>query len=261
MMPKRSVLLRAALAAVVITVLLSSHVFAGNREIGGYVAQAEDRFVRNVWNFIKNFQSSQNIGSHSWKYDQYYYMEPFVFEGSHGSYVDSQDLAYVACHGTDWKLCSHWGTVDVDLRDAPGYGDLPQGHDMEFFIVESCSTFISAADPGFDWQGYRYNGPGGMMRGLHQGMGFRTDSYSDNEIPAYFALRTRCNQIVWCAWFDAIQDERAAPARGPWEPEAGVAYPGWASAIMPKQCKWDRLGSYVADPVAADLMYNEANSS
>jgi hypothetical protein len=31
---------------------------AGNREIGGYVAQAEDRFVRNVWNFIKNFATT-----------------------------------------------------------------------------------------------------------------------------------------------------------------------------------------------------------
>lgn len=27
------------------------------RTIGGYVDQAEDRFVRNVWNFVKNFQS------------------------------------------------------------------------------------------------------------------------------------------------------------------------------------------------------------
>ena len=27
-----------------------------DREIGGYVDRAEDRFVRNVWNFIKNFQ-------------------------------------------------------------------------------------------------------------------------------------------------------------------------------------------------------------
>ena len=29
---------------------------AADREIGGYVDRAEDRFVRNVWNFIKNFQ-------------------------------------------------------------------------------------------------------------------------------------------------------------------------------------------------------------
>ena len=32
---------------------------AGDREIGGYVDRAEDRFVRNVWNFIKNFQGFQ----------------------------------------------------------------------------------------------------------------------------------------------------------------------------------------------------------
>lgn len=37
-------------------------VYGGDREIGGYVDLAEDRFVRNVWNFIKNFQGFKNIG-------------------------------------------------------------------------------------------------------------------------------------------------------------------------------------------------------
>jgi len=224
---------------------------AASRDIGGYVAQAEDRFVRNVWNFIKNFQAPRAIGSHSWKYTQYYWMEPWVFDGSHDSYVDAVDLAYVACHGGPWSVACHDGIGDVDFRNVPGYGDLPNGDDLEFLVIESCSTIIAFPDAGFDWQGYRWNGPGGIMRGMHQEMGFRTLSISDNGIPNYFALRCLGNQIVWSAWFGAVQDERSHPVWG-----NGGNYPGWASAIMPQKCTNDRLGSYVADPVAADLMWS-----
>ncbi len=241
------------LAGVIMT---GGMVIADSRQIGGYVAQAEDRFVRNVWNFIKYYDSSQSVGSHSWKRDQYYWMEPWVFEGSHASYVDSQDLSYVACHGGPWVMACHDGIGDVDLRNAPPYGDLPNGGDLEFFIVESCSTIVAAPDPSFDWNGWRNNGPGGIFAGLHQAMGFRTLSYSDNWVPKWFALRTKSNEIVWSSWFWAVQMERSFPQRGPWQPEPGVAYPGWASAIMPVKCKYDRLGSYVADPVASDLLYS-----
>ena len=253
---KQKLLLGMVSLAVVLGVLAASAVSAGYRETGGYVGQAESRFVRNVWNFIKNFQAVRTVGGNTWKNAQYYWMEPWVFEGSHSSFVDAQDLAYVACHGGPWVLACHDGIGDVDLRNAPAYGDLPNGGDLEFLVVESCSTIVAAPDASFDWNGWRNNGPGGVFGGLHQAMGFRTLSYSDNKIPEWFALRTQCNEIVWCAWFWAVQMERAFPQRGPWQPEPGVSYPGWASAIMPQKCKNDRLGSYVADPVAADLLFS-----
>jgi Family of unknown function (DUF6345) len=246
----------AVLAAALFPLFSAGSVSAGSREIGGYVAQAEDRFVRNVWNFIKNFQTPQSIGGHSWKYNQYYWMEPWVFGSSYRSYIDTMDMAYVACHGAPWVMACHDGIADVDLRNAPGYGDLPSGGDLEFLVVESCSTIIAFPDSGFDWQGWRYNGPGGIFRGMHQAMGFRTLSYSDNGIPNYFALRCRANQIVWSAWFSAVQDERSSPVGGSPQPQPGVAYPGWASAIMAQKCKDDRLGSYSADPTTADLLYS-----
>ena len=251
MVRTRSLLFGVTLLAATFQVLSCSHVFADSREIGGYAAQAEDRFVRNVWNFIKNFQTPKTIGSHSWKYSQYYWMEPWVFEGSHDAYVDAVDMAYVACHGAPWVVACHDGIGDVDLRNAPGYGDLGSGGDLEFLAIESCSTIIAFPDAGFDWQGWRYNGPGGIMRGLHQAVGFRTLSVSDNGVPNYFAQRCLGNQIVWSAWFGAVQDERSHPV---WS--NGGNYPGWASAIMPQKCTNDRLGSYVADPVAADLLWS-----
>lgn len=225
--------------------------FAGDREIGGYVAQAEDRFVRNVWRYIRNFESSRTIGGHQWKYDQYYYMEPFVFENSHTSFVDNQDLAYVACHGGPWVIACHSNIADVDFRNCPAYGDLPNNGDMEFLVIESCATVTAFPDASFDWNGWRHTSVGGIFDGLHQTMGFRTNSQSDNGVPQYFANHCLGNEIVWCAWFNAVQDER-----GWFNSLFGIDYPGLASAIMPQKCKYDRMGSYVSDPIASDLLYS-----
>jgi len=226
-------------------------VWADSREIGGYVAQAEDRFVRNVWNFIKYFETSKTIGGHQWKYDQYYWMEPFLFNSSHDLYVDSQDMAYVSCHGGYWEMACHDKTGDVDLRTCPAYGDLPNMGDMEFFVVESCSTIIAYPDPGFDWNKWCHTSTGGIFGGLHQAMGFHTLSQSDNSIPKYFANHCLGNNIVWCGWFSAVQEER-----GWFLSLLGVQYPGHASAIMAIKCKDDKMGSYVADPVASDSLYS-----
>ncbi|MDH4239733.1 MAG: DUF6345 domain-containing protein [Phycisphaerae bacterium] len=235
--------------ALVMCVINQAH--AGSREIGGYVAQAEDRFVRNVWNFIKNFKTTKTIGGHQWKYDQYYYMEPFVFEGSHNAYVDCQDMAFVSCHGNFWVMACHDKIADVDFRDCPAYGDLPNMGDLEFLIVESCLTIIAFPDPGFAWNGWRHTATGGIFGGLHQAMGFHTNSQSDNGIPQYFANYCRGNSIVWCAWFCAVQEERG------WLGSLlGMQYPGYASAIMPQKCKYDRMGSYVSDPTASDLLFS-----
>jgi hypothetical protein len=248
---KNGWLLGVVLPAMLLSLLWGSVAYAADRETGGYVGQAETRFQRNVWNFIKNFQTDRPIGGHTWKNAQYYWMEPWVFMGSHGSYVDAVDLAYVACHGGPWVLCCHDGIGDVDLRNAPGYGDLATNGDLEFLVIESCSTVIAFPDAGFDWQGWRWNGPGGVFRGLHQTMGFRTLSVSDNGVPNYFALRCLGNQIVWSAWFGAVQDERSHPV---WS--NGGNYPGWASAIMSYSCKDDRLGAYGPDPAVASPLYS-----
>lgn len=237
------IFLRAVLSiAVVLALITSTSVQSGNRDIGGYVAQAESRFVRNVWNFIKEFQSWKNIGSHSYKYDQYYWAEKFLFEGSsHANFVDKMDLVFISGHGNFYI----WQPVQTpsqitDFSTVPPYGDLSKNGDLEFLIIESCNTVT----PYPDDNNYRTSWAG-MFQGLHQLVGFRTLSVSDNGIPNNYAKKLKSNQGVWQAWFDAVNDERSW-----WHSDLddGAPYPGLASAIVYSSTDNDKLGSYASDP-------------
>lgn len=216
--------------------------YADTREIGGYVGHAEDRFVRNVWNFIKNFKSSQHVGLYSWKYNQYFYAHPFEFLGSSLSYVDSMDLAFFSGHGNHWSFaCTNNNADIVDLTTAPGYGTLGTGGDLEFLIFESCSVIPGPLDVADWWSNWTRNGAGKhIFQGLHQAIGYRTLSYSDNGIPNNFANRLKIGQPLWQAWFDAVDDERSI-----WH---GSDYPGYASAVLYPGLDNDSIGFYGADP-------------
>lgn len=224
-------------AALVFTMTMPAT--AANLEIGGYVAQAESRFQRNVWNFIKEFKTSQRVGSHYWKYDQYYWAYDYLFNGSsHSNYIDDQDLVFISGHGNSyiWQSIQSPSQI-IDFRNSPGYGD----KDLEFLIIESCSTVASAPEASNWWSPWAK-----MFKGLHQLLGFRTLSYSDNGIPNQFAKNLKSNQYVWQAWFNAVNSERSSFT---WT-EGGerVSYPGFASGIMYQSTRYDRLGSYAADP-------------
>jgi len=231
----------AGLCLATITVA-SSSVFAADREIGGYVDKAEDRFVRNVWNFVKNFQSWQNIGGHRYKEVQYYYNQPYMMDGSHQFYVDKMDVAYIAGHGNQYVIETNKSLgQSVDLRDVPAYGDLANGGDLEFMIIESCYTVASAPEHSDWWSPYS-----NMFQGLHQLVGFHTLSNSDNGIPNNYANKLRANGGVWQSWFDAVNEERYwifNPTNSD-----GSPYPGLASAVMYSSTENDRLGAYGADP-------------
>ena len=223
--------------------------YAGDREIGGYVDRAEDRFVRNDWNFIKNFQGWQTIGSNRYQYVQYYWGEPFEFNANHLDFVDKMDLAYVAGHGSGYYIQTNQSTSDgVDLRNSPGYGTLRTGGDLEFLIIESCDTVASApeAPASGDW----WTPWTSIFQGLHQLVGFRTLSYSDNGIPNRYANKLKANSGVWQSWFDAVNEERVYSSI---VASDGAPYPGYASAVMYTTTENDRLGSYAADPAGGAL--------
>ena len=225
--------------------------FAAQREIGGYVDQAEDRFVRNVWNFIKNFQGWQTVGSYQWKYTQYYWAEPFEFTTNDNDFVDRMDLSYIACHGAPYYIQTKKATGDgVDLRSAPAYGDLARGGDLEFLIIESCNTVTTAPDVSGDW----WTPWTSIFQGLHELVGYHTLSNSDNGIPNNFANKLKADGVIWESWFDAVDEERSW-FNNPTNTD-GSPYPGYASAIMYHSTQNDRIGAYAADPAggAADMV-------
>ncbi len=226
--------------------IFSSISFSGSHEIGGYVDQAESRFTRNVWNFIKNFQTPKTIGGNSWKYTQYYWSEPYEFTGtSHRNYVDAVDLAYVAGHGNyHWIQTKNSPNTGVDLKTVPQYGNT--GDDLEFLIIESCYTVSSRPEKTNWWSDYN-----NMFGGMHQLVGFHTLSHSDNGIPNNFANKLKSNGAVWQSWFDAVTEERYwifNPSY--YDPQYGsnYPYPGLASAVVANGCSNDRLSSYASDP-------------
>jgi|GEM_PF-362024 hypothetical protein len=236
---KHTIRLAALLAVAGASFLPSSR--AADREIGGYVDRAEDRFVRNVWNFVKNFQGWKTIGGNRYQEVQYYWAEPFEFNTSHQSFLDKMDLAYVAGHGSAYYIQTNKSTsTGVDLRNCPGYGDLVNGGDLEFLIIESCSTVASAPEASNWWSPWGNS----IFKGLHQLVGFRTISWSDNGIPNRFAQKLKANGCVWQSWFQAVNEERAYSSYS----EDGVAYPGYASTILYVSTENDRLGGYAADP-------------
>src|SRR6187549_1553049 len=102
--------LRSVIVGSIVCSLFVSTLTAGDREIGGYVDRAEDRFVRNVWNFIKNFQGWQTIGGNRWQEVQYYWGEPFEFDSNHLDFVDKMDLSYVAAHGSAYYVQTNQST-------------------------------------------------------------------------------------------------------------------------------------------------------
>lgn len=215
--------------------------YGGDREIGGYVDKAEDRFVRNVWNFVKNFQGWQNIGSNRYQEVQYYWGAPFEFDSDHQDFVDKMDLVYVAAHGNKYYVQTNKALGEgVDLRSCPPYGDLATGGDLEFMIIESCLTVASAPDAADWWTPWTH-----IFQGMHQLVGFRTISISDNGIPNRYANKLKANGGVWQSWFDAVNEERVYSSS---TTSDGAAYPGYASAIMYVSTENDRLGSYAADP-------------
>ena len=244
---KRSVAFRAAIGLTALLALaLPSTARAGDREIGGYVDQAESRFTRNVWNFVKNFQSFKNVGAHRWKTAQYLWAEPFEFVSSKASFVDAVDLAYFSGHGNAYVFATHDAVADVDLRSAAGYGNLANGGDLEFFVIEDCLTVASLPEAANWWSPWLRDSAGNhIFQGLHQAVGFRTLSISDNGIPDNYAHRLLGGQGVWQAWFAAVNDER-----GWWHSNvtSGVPYPGFASVVLYPGLDNDSIGSYGADP-------------
>jgi hypothetical protein len=197
--------------------------------VGGYVYnQGEARFVDNVYNFIKYFA-----------YEQYYWANAYEFTTHQNSYADAMDIAYYSGHGNNWYMGMGPGSVSpqyVSIPYAGAWGD----NQMEFIIFQSCQVIPSPLDVS-NWWG-NWVGSGRPFQGLHQAIGYRTNSYSGNGISNNYGNRVRAGQGMWQAWFAAVNDERAW-----WK---GADYPGYASVVLYPGLDNDTKYSFGADPPA-----------
>jgi hypothetical protein len=232
----RTFLMVAAIAVMLVAALPAT---AGTRE-GGYVYNhGEDRFVDNVWNFLKHFQTL-NLPT----YDQYYWAQAYMFTTANNSYVDAMDIAYYSGHGNYWYIGMGPGAIlprGVNIKYAGAWGD----SNLEFIIFQSCQVIpsvpeMSAGKISNWWSSWA--GPGRVFQGLHQAIGYRTLSYSGNGISDNFGGRVRSGQAVWQAWFAAVNDERSW-----WR---GSDYPGYASVVLYPGRDNDTYYSFGADPPA-----------
>ena len=215
------------------------------RTMGGYVATAEDRFVRNVWNFVKEFPAGTTVGGVPYYYNQYLWAEPYMFTGSNDYYIDAVDFAYCSGHGNRYLFeTNKWnGTYVYFPTQIPtnnGWGD----YNMEFIVFQSCAVIPSSREVADWWTPWAR-----ALKGVHQIVGYRTNSYSDNGISNNFARKIKAGGCVWQSWFDAVNEERSW-----WR---GSFYPGYASALWYESTKYDRLYSAQSpDPYGFSGLWN-----
>jgi len=220
---------------IIVALLILSVNYSAAREEGGYVySHGEDRFVDNVYNFLKHFSSPFDP-------NQYYWDQAYMFTTHNDSYIDEMDIAYYSGHGNHWYLAMGPGASDpkwVNIKNPikNGWGN----KDLEFIVFQSCAVIPAPPDVGSPaWAKY-WAGPGRVFQGLHQAIGYRTSSYSGNGISSNFGWRIRHHQRVWQAWFAAVNDERSW-----WH---GEDYPGYASVVLYPGLDNDTYYDYGDDP-------------
>jgi len=206
-----------------IILLLIVNANAIDREEGGYVGCEGQGHDVVVYNFLKHFS-----------YEQYYWGNRHQWTYNNNNRVDAMDFAIFAGHGNMWLIALLDGYVDLATAGSSshkGYGDI----DCEFVAFESCKVVPSPLD-ATDWYSNWTSEPDDVFDGLHQALGFRTDSYqsTDQSVTDYFGSRIRDNYGVWESWFDAINARAASDEMG--------------SAVMHPTCDGDTYGNFVSDP-------------
>lgn len=197
---------------------------AGDEE-GGYVGQQGEGHNTVAYNFIKHFN-----------YEDFYWDRDWCYESSNNSFVDNMDIVLFAGHGNQWRVgCEDGSTATfstIGSTASDGWGD----RDLEFIAFESCKVVPRPCDRADrDWF-TRWTQSNGAMEGIHQILGFGTDSYqsTDQDVADYFGDRTSRGYAVWESWFDAINAEARSDEKG--------------SAVMHPTCDGDTYYNYAADP-------------
>jgi len=166
--------------------------FSADHKEGGYVGTSGEGHPTVVYNFLKHFN-----------YEQYYWAEDFQFTSYNNYRVDGMTFSIFAGHGSPWYILCQSNGVDLSSAGSTshkGYGD----KNCKFVAFESCKVVPSPLEVS-DWAS-NWTNTNGVFDGVHQILGFRTDSWqsTDQKITNYFGSRIHNGAAVWQAWFSAI---------------------------------------------------------
>ncbi len=220
---KTNKLSRILIVSLCVIIFPFSSTKAVDHEEGGYVGCKGQGHPTVVYNFLKHFN-----------YDQYYWGYKHQWSYNNNNRVDAMDFAIFAGHGNRWHISLLDGGLSLSSAGSSsdkGYGDV----DCEFVAFESCKVIPSPLDVT-DWYSNWTSESDDIFDGLHQAVGFRTDSYqsTDQKITNLFGLLISWNFGVWESWFAAINVYGKSNEMG-----AAVMYP---------LCDGDTYGNYASDP-------------
>lgn len=206
-----------------IVMSLTSTTNAVDREEGGYAGHKGQGHDVVIYNFLKHFS-----------YEHYYWGYKHQWSYNNNNRVDTMDFAIFAGHGNQWLIALLDGNVSLTSAGSSshkGYGDL----DCEFIALETCKAIPSPLDVT-DWYSNWTSETDDVFDGLHQAVGFRTNSKqsTDQKITDYFGNRIKHNYGVWESWFDAINAKGKSSEMG--------------AAVMHPTCDGDTYGNYAPDP-------------
>lgn len=196
---------------------------AVDREEGGYAGTMGQGHDTVIYNFLKHFN-----------YEQYYWGYKHQWSTNNNNRVDAMDFAIFAGHGSAWFISLLDGGVSLTTAGSgshKGYGNV----DAEFVAFESCKVVPSPMEKS-NWYSNWTSESDDVFDGLHQALGFRTNSYqsTDQKVTDYFGSRIHSGYAVWQAWFDAINAKAHSYEHG--------------SAVMHPSADGDTYGSFVTDP-------------
>ena len=217
---------RYILLGIIVVALLgmSIVVAAVDRSEGGYVGRKGEGHDVVVYNFLKHFS-----------YEQYYWAIRIQFTSNNDNRVDAMDFAFFAGHGNQWLIETTDGLQSLTTAGSDpidwGWGDV----NAEFIAFESCKVVPSPLDVTNWWSNW-ISESDDVFDGLHQALGFRTDSLqsTDQDVSDYFGDRISRGYAVWQAWFDAINKEAMSSEMG--------------AAVMHPSADGDTYASFVSDP-------------
>jgi len=215
----------------ILFILLFSLTFSGISlalEEGGYVGKNKtgNHFDTIVYNFLKHFD-----------YDQFYWADKRIFVSNNDNYVDDMDIALYAGHGNKGIIeMSNSEIVRFQKAGSSthlGYGD----SDLEILAILSCKVVPAPIDDSKWWEIWIGNENTDVFDGVHQILGFRTNSKHSTDIDQanYFGQKVSQNRPVMASWFEAIQKYGHKSEFG-------------SVVLYPKQSKDDQYHSFVSDP-------------